>query len=72
MEVAVPSQLTSIFVAECEDGCIAFVQSEQLHYALYKQNTSPPNLNQYVAADGAPIAGYPGNLPIWKRWPGGG
>lgn len=72
VEVQVPTELTSIFVAECEDGCIAFVASEQLHYALYKANTTPPNINQYVAADGAPIAGYPGKLPIWKRLLTGG
>jgi hypothetical protein len=65
--VQVPTELTSIFIAECEDGCVAYVVSEQLHYALYKTNVSLPNINQYQPAQGAPIAGYINSLAIWKR-----
>lgn len=61
-----PTELTSIFIAECEDGCIAYSTSNTKHYALYKTNVALPNLGEFQPAQGAPIAGYINSLAIWK------
>ena len=66
IQVASPSALTSVFLAECDDGCIAYSVSNKIHYGLYKTNTSLPNLGDIQPADGAPIAGYINSLALWK------
>jgi hypothetical protein len=64
MFVAVSGQaeLASVFVAEFEDGAIAYSVSETLHYSLVKDTHVPGFITppgSVIPANGSPIAGNP-------------
>lgn len=59
VSVASSAELTSVFVSECEDGCLGWSAADRKYFSLNKNFPSggvvPPG--SVVPADGSPIAG---------------